>query len=378
MYSEIICLSFAMLNDLTIQNYRCFKNFHIDNLARVNLIVGMNNSGKTSLLEAIYLFISQKSARTLGEILSNRGEVFERFNLGVTGKPETLHLYYQVTNLFRNYQIEVPQIIDFKTSDKNLYLQIKLDKNHFNNQITENKSETDLTAYKLVLSFDSSQIILPVYEDGSIDEKFMQYFKFSPSFTRKISYLVDNPTSIFLTTNNISIGELAALWNKITLTPKEDKVIEALQILEPEIERISFTSQANINGGILVKLRGKYPIPLVSMGEGMRRILQIAIGAVTVENGFLLIDEIETGLYYQSQTDMWRFVLEVAKQLNIQVFATTHSWDCITAFQEALELSNDNNSGKLFRLSRQNEDIGVVEYNRNELSTAVNHSIEVR
>ncbi len=369
-----------MLNDITIQNYRCFKDFRIDRLARVNLIVGMNNSGKTSLLEAIYLFISQKSARTLGEILSNRGEVFERFNLGITGKLETLQLYYQVTNLFHNYQIEAPQIINLKTTDTdtNPYLQIKLDENHFNNQIIENQAETDLTPYKLVLSFSSGKIILPVSEDGSIDEKFMQYFKLSPSFTRKVSFLVDSPTSIFITTNNVSIGELAALWNRITLTPKEDKVIEALQILEPEIERISFTSQANINGGILVKSRGKYPIPLVSMGEGMRRILQIAIGAVTVENGFLLIDEIETGLYYQSQTDMWRFVLEVAKQLNIQVFATTHSWDCITAFQEALELSGDENSGKLFRLSRQEEDIRVVEYSSNELATAVNHSIEVR
>ncbi|MDY6899427.1 MAG: ATP-binding protein [Cyanobacteriota bacterium] len=367
-----------MLNDITIQNYRCFKNFHINSLARVNLIVGMNNSGKTSLLEAIYLLISQKQPRVLGEILDNRGEVIERLNLGITGKPEKLELYYQITSLFHNYQTEAPQIINLETTDSKRCLQIKLEKNNLHNQIIDNQIEANLTPYKLVLNFDSGQIILPVYEDGSIDEKFMQYFKQSPSFTRQISYLVDTQKNIFITTNNLNFGELAALWNKITLTPKEDKVIEALQILEPDIQRINFTSQANINAGILVKLRGKYPIPLVSMGEGMRRVLQIAIAAVTVENGFLLIDEIETGLYYQSQTDMWNFILKVAKKLNIQVFATTHSWDCITAFQEALELSNDNNSGKLFRLSRQNEDIGVVEYSSNELSTAVNHSIEVR
>lgn len=367
-----------MLNDITIKNYRCFKDFHINSLAGVNLIVGMNNSGKTSLLEAVYLLISQKHTRVLGEILDNRGEVIERLNLGITGKPEKLELYYQITNLFHNYQIEVPQIIKIEATNSKNFLQIKLDKNNLNHQVIANQIETDLTPYKLVLNFDSGQIILPVHEDGSINEKFMQYFKQSPSFTRQISYLVDTQRNIFITTNNLNFAELAALWNKITLTPKEDKVIEALQIIEPEIERISFTSQANINSGILVKLRGKYPIPLVSMGEGMRRILQIAIAAVTVENGFLLIDEIETGLYYQSQTDMWRFVLEVAKQLNIQVFATTHSWDCITAFQEALELSKDNNFGKLYRLSRQKENIDVVEYSSNELATAVNHSIEVR
>lgn len=58
-----------MLRDLTIQNYRCFKDFHIDGLARVNLIVGMNNSGKTSLLEAIYLLVNQGTAKCLADLL---------------------------------------------------------------------------------------------------------------------------------------------------------------------------------------------------------------------------------------------------------------------------------------------------------------------
>ncbi|MEC4815139.1 MAG: AAA family ATPase, partial [Scytonema sp. PMC 1069.18] len=65
-----------MLRDLTIQNYRCFQNFYIDNLARVNLIVGMNNSGKTSLLEAVYLLVNQgEIQRSLIELLKIRGEI---------------------------------------------------------------------------------------------------------------------------------------------------------------------------------------------------------------------------------------------------------------------------------------------------------------
>jgi predicted ATP-dependent endonuclease of OLD family len=77
------------------------------------------------------------------------------------------------------------------------------------------------------------------------------------------------------------------------------------------------------------------PIPLGSMGDGMRRILTLAMCAVNVENGFLLIDEIDTGLYYEVQADMWRLILETAQRLDVQVFATTHSWDCVSAFQEA-------------------------------------------
>jgi AAA15 family ATPase/GTPase len=114
------------------------------------------------------------------------------------------------------------------------------------------------------------------------------------------------------------------------------------------------------------------------MGDGMRHILTIAMASVTVENGFLLVDEIETGLYYEAQTEMWRFIFEIAKELNVQVFATTHSWDCIVSFQEALAQSENDSIGKLLRLSRQNNDIRAVEYNSNELLVAVRQGIEVR
>jgi hypothetical protein len=63
-----------MLRDLTIKNYRCFKDFSIDDLARVNLIVGKNNSGKTSFLEAVYLLVNQGNPHALIEILESRGE----------------------------------------------------------------------------------------------------------------------------------------------------------------------------------------------------------------------------------------------------------------------------------------------------------------
>ncbi|BAZ14450.1 hypothetical protein NIES4071_62940 [Calothrix sp. NIES-4071] len=64
-----------MLNDLTVQNYRCLKDLHIKDFARVNLLVGMNNSGKTSLLEAIYLLVNQDDVYlSLIELLHNRAE----------------------------------------------------------------------------------------------------------------------------------------------------------------------------------------------------------------------------------------------------------------------------------------------------------------
>ena len=72
-----------MLRDLTIKNYRAFKDFSIDGLARVNLIVGANNSGKTSFLEAVYLLVNQGNPFSLLELLYYRGEYVE--SLGQRG-----------------------------------------------------------------------------------------------------------------------------------------------------------------------------------------------------------------------------------------------------------------------------------------------------
>jgi predicted ATPase len=214
----------------------------------------------------------------------------------------------------------------------------------------------------------------PILDDSSIEAQSLRVRR--PNRYQRFSSI---QSCQFLATDNLGFDNLATLWDKITLTPKEESVVAALQILEPDVERISFTSSQTSNSGILIKLRGQpNPIPLGSMGDGMRRILTLVMTAVTAENGVLLVDEIDTGLHYQTQTDMWRLILEVAQQLNVQVFATTHSWDCITAFQEALAQLEDSSVGKLFRLSRKDENIRAVEYTPDELSIAVRQSIEVR
>lgn len=104
----------------------------------------------------------------------------------------------------------------------------------------------------------------------------------------------------------------------------------------------------------------------------------LAMSAVNVENGFLLIDEIDTGLYYEVQADMWRLILETAQRLDVQVFATTHSWDCVSAFQEALGNVKNSEIGKLFRLDMKYGKIRAVEYLAEDLKIALQQNIEVR
>ncbi len=378
-----------MLRDLSIQNYRCFKDFHIDGLARVNLIVGANNIGKTSFLEAVYLLVNQVNPICLIDMLEDRGEFVSTTSEKLLGGSGIIPARrYQIQHIFYDNQLENDSAI-YLRSQKESLLSLKIELHPLTSQskLIEDTSESDLliqdadsadiSIFELDFSYGSySPMRFPVSEDGLVERK---------SFRLGRKKLLSNQVAMpqpcqFLTTNSITrFDELAKLWNKILLTPEEESVVTALKILDKNIERIGFYSRPTYNSGIIVKIRGKRePIPLGSMGEGMRRILALAIASVTVENGFLLVDEIETGLYYETQTDMWRLILETAQRLNVQVFATTHSWDCIAAFQEALSQLDDSSVGKLFRLSRRDEDIRAVEYTPDELSIAVRQSIEVR
>ena len=111
----------------------------------------------------------------------------------------------------------------------------------------------------------------------------------------------------------------------------------------PSVERLSFRLEKNGRIVPIVKLEAiDGSVPLGSLGEGLRRMLGIALCLVTARDGLLLVDEIDTGLYYSVLPDMWKLVFEVARRLNVQVFATTHSWDCISAFSQAQQEDTQN------------------------------------
>ncbi len=130
----------------------------------------------------------------------------------------------------------------------------------------------------------------------------------------------------------------------------------------------------------MVKLgRFNAPVSLKSLGDGAYRLFTLALVLSNAEDGILLVDEIENGIHYSALPDVWRLIFQTARRLNVQVFATTHSWDCIEAFQKAASEDDDPNSGVLVRL--QNDDSGDVTatvFDERRLAFATRDGIEVR
>ena len=125
------------------------------------------------------------------------------------------------------------------------------------------------------------------------------------------------------------------LWDRVLTEDRESEVVDAMKLLERDLKSIRFlTSDASRmrsdRAGVLLGFQGGgRRVPLGSHGDGMRRLLALSLALTQTARGVLLVDEIDTGLHWTVLEDMWRLVVDTARKSSVQVFATTHSLDCI-------------------------------------------------
>jgi AAA15 family ATPase/GTPase len=179
--------------------------------------------------------------------------------------------------------------------------------------------------------------------------------------------------------------KLAALWDLTSLTDLESEVISALGLIDDRVTGVAFVENSGSDlrtrekdqRVALVKIKGiDEPLPLKSMGDGMTRLFHIIVALVNARNGLLLIDEFENGLHWSVQPKVWDIVFQLSDRLNVQVFATTHSRDCIKGFDQAW--NNYPTLGAFFRLDEKNGLIKATEYTSETLTDSMDMDVEVR
>ncbi len=313
-----------MLKTVHIKNFRGFESFELQNLGRINLLVGKNNSGKTSVLEAIQLLHSGLNLEPLTEIMLNRGEF-------VWNEREPSQRELDLNCLFYGYKPEDNKITISGTKD-NLQNKDTQKNTDFNAYLTWRSSPNTQNIpilQKKVLSINHTQgqeaFIISDYNTLSLEN--LPYFpqpKDKPSQKTR-----------FINSTSLTVGRMIDLFNEIVLNPEELIVNEALKTIEPKLKRIApvvpQTSHnlSNLRGGFVVRLAdSEQRIPIGSLGDGIWRMLGLALSLACAKGGVLLVDEIDTGLHFTTLTDMWKLLWETAKKLDVQVFATTHSSDC--------------------------------------------------
>jgi ABC-type branched-subunit amino acid transport system ATPase component len=299
-------------------------------LGRVNLLVGTNNSGKTSVLEAINILLAQGRLEAVWDTLSRRGE---RQVLEVEGLPRRL-IEMDVRHLFYGHELDQKMILEIGGQNDTTKTTFTVKTVENNDPKLIELPESAIFLSELALEFQwkgntDSQITLPLSPMGGINNS--DWIRYARKQDENIIPMR------FITTNALDGSRIIADFDKIVLTPEESTIIQALKTIEPNLERIASVSSDQRNslagrGGMVVKLSNSdQRIPIGSMGDGIWRMLGIALSLVNARGGILLIDEIDTGLHYKAMEDMWRLVMETATRLSVQVFATTHSRDCYEA-----------------------------------------------
>jgi AAA15 family ATPase/GTPase len=381
------------LPSLHIQNYRNLKDLKINSLGRINLITGKNNTGKTAILEAISIYASKGNMGLIYELLDERGENYgKQSGTTIESTIKSLSSLFsdRLINWETNFSIFIGEfgynLFDETIAQNNNNLSMRFVKYIENISkigdeittrnrriVTSNIADVDNISddgdYKIgfEIRIGESTNLVPI-------ERFNVYNKLS------LRRFEENKTFQLIKSRNIDKNTNSILWDKITLTYKETFIIDALKIIEPNVERIAFITDENSKErNAVIKLKNNDKIvPLKSMGDGINRILTIILALVNADNGFLLIDEFENGLHYSVQENIWKIIFSLSEKLNIQVFATTHSEDCIAGFEKVLNQQVNPLDGKLIRLDDKNGTIREVDFSANELKIAIERGIEVR
>ena len=368
------------LPSLSIGNFRGIDNLEIPRLGRVTLIAGQNGVGKTTVLEAVRVYAARGHLRVLEELLHQREEFIDVFN-----EDDGPELIPDLTALFHERDPTRVLTISIGPSDHYAMLAIEL-----LSPSTWTKEQPELFpnlniddgVWMLKIRFRNKELALPWV---GIDQfQNAQAWHRNPQRTWSRWLTEDWPEPIRCQTFGPGLSstqDLTGLWSNVALTDDEDRTTEALRLLHNGIERVAIvapTQRTRRNQRVLVKVVGRErPVPLKSLGDGVVRVFAVALALANSKNGFLVIDEAENGIHHSAQRNFWNMVLRTAQRNNVQVLATTHSWDCVTGFAQASSAFNDV-EGILVRLEDHPDGTRAVEYSEADLMVAAEQRIEVR
>ncbi|MFS7585239.1 AAA family ATPase [Klebsiella pneumoniae] len=321
-----------------IKKYKFFKNFSLDNFNKINIIAGFNNAGKTSLLEAIYL-------------LTQRNDISSHFNL-IRQKNKISTLSSTLLNALFQDKIILSGVFD----DSNVTVEmIKYDDSSID------KQDDYIASYSLKSSIDgefrNNTVHTFIHERMRRNADQVSHLC-SSSFKSPYFYDIDD----LLTDYNKSIG---ASLTSVTDSESDDLniqsaiglVIEFMNKIEPTIKDVRFTEDMELKRFIVESAYDfNRSFDLTSYGEGIQRIFYIALSFAACRNGVLFIDEFETAIHYSLLLEFTKFTQQLAERFNVQVFFTSHSGECITAF-----LNNDYNNDCItgFQLSKVDDKVVV-------------------
>lgn len=350
-----------MLKTVRIKNFRGFTDLTLNDLERVNLLAGANGTGKTAVLEALFLHVGAHNPEIGMRINIFRGLMAFKADLDGLFAP-----------LFHRYGFD--EAVEISSTDDQ----------GVERSLTVRLSDIAVTALEPSNGNDrpdslsatiSAREVRFDYEDSEGKRATANGWL----TTEGLRVQVGKPwggQAIFLATRYHSPAEDAQRFSELAVQMRQQPLVESLKLVEPRLSSLSVQAMGNVAlvyGDIgLGRL-----IPIDLMGQGTSRLLSIMLAIVSQQASIVLIDEIENGLHYSVMAQVWAAIAKAARAADVQVFATTHSWECLRAAHEAFS-QDEQYDFRLHRLERVGDTVRVVTLDRAALDTAIEVGLEVR
>lgn len=348
-------------SDITIKNFRQFESITLTNIGQFNLIVGDNNVGKTSLLEAL-LFMNDNNL-----YYNNLAFAYiARNNINLI-KQDINEIRYELPNNF---------IYDFfKHSNEDNFIEFQLQEDRqqwtfiikkpniqemkeqipFNIIANENEYICIMDDKKKCQIEELSQVVRRINPDDIIK---MQFIPFGKGFDKTLA---------------------KSYYENIDKDKKNrQSFIESMKIFIPQIERITVDTD---DGKIYIEEKDyDESFSLHQYGEGANKLFRILVQITLQKNKKLLIDEIDAGIHYSHFKEFWKIILKAADENNVQIYTTTHNLECIQYFNEVLEeIPNYQDLSRIITLRKLiDNNIKAYTYKFKEFEHTLSNEFEIR
>lgn len=358
------------LSYFKVENFKRFSTFELKDIGQFNVIVGDNNVGKTSLLEA--LMFDENKLEMSSQILSLLRERKILYGPKSSDAFESLNVLNQFIKN-RNSETNSSLRYSYRYLDSNKLNSITIDEKE-SIKLTESEIKSlngkftmqDISKYSFIFCINDAKEIVPVSYKYIIDNS-NKYMPFVPYYLGYESDFVDFYSEKVQTSKMVKSRFLDDL--KLFIPDVED--IEISIGLIPE-QPLIVVRILNIDG----------VIPLASFGLGAVKLVRLILEIYQSNKKRIMIDEFDTGIYYKRLEGYWKTILKAAVSNETQLFVTTHNWECLEYFANILSNNDMEDYREKARICTLRElpdgNVKAYSYKYNEFRYAIENRHEIR
>ncbi len=356
-----------MLRSFRIRNFRCLEDLEIPNLARVNLFVGDNDAGKTALLEGLFAHLSQANPINLLTLKAFRGSslvlgetLWQEFFTGFDDSREIISSSVDSDGNERTNKITAAPTIQVTIALQAL------------------QTSTGEVAARIAGKQISYRPLRAEYKGPGMESPVENELMLDPNtvFAQKQNIPADLQGYFFSTAGPPGAQTVANHLSELLVRRQDGDVLALAKAIDERINELSVASPKG-SAEVFVSLGEGPLVPLTLMGSGVLRAVGIGSSIPVHARGVILIDEVDSGIYYKRLADMWGILQETAKTCDVQIFASTHSAECVSAAVQAVPPDlQDADPLHVYRLVRGKR--VPIPYDRDTLKPVAEFMAELR